>query len=93
MAAMPNTLRAALTCFACSTAAAVVLAACFPTRAYLGKIAVDLVICAVPIGCWLVFDRAEFIRRRRRRGGQCLHCGYDLHGNVSGVCPECGQAK
>ena len=22
--------------------------------------------------------------------GQCLACGYDLTGNVSGVCPECG---
>ena len=23
----------------------------------------------------------------------CLTCGYDLTGNVSGVCPECGKAK
>jgi len=22
--------------------------------------------------------------------GRCLKCGYDLTGNVSGVCPECG---
>ena len=22
--------------------------------------------------------------------GRCPHCGYDLTGNVSGVCPECG---
>jgi len=21
----------------------------------------------------------------------CIHCGYDLTGNVSGVCPECGE--
>ncbi len=20
----------------------------------------------------------------------CIKCGYDLRGNVSGVCPECG---
>ena len=25
--------------------------------------------------------------------GQCLTCGYDLTGNVSGVCPECGNAR
>ena len=32
------------------------------------------------------------LRRRRRRGkGLCLKCGYDLTGNVSGVCSECGQ--
>lgn len=28
----------------------------------------------------------------RRRRGLCVQCGYDLTGNVSGRCPECGQA-
>lgn len=32
------------------------------------------------------------IRRLRRRAGHCLHCDYDLTGNESGVCPECGTA-
>ena len=27
---------------------------------------------------------------RRRRPGLCSTCGYDLTGNASGVCPECG---
>jgi hypothetical protein len=26
----------------------------------------------------------------RRRHGLCVRCGYDLTGNTSGVCPECG---
>lgn len=30
-------------------------------------------------------------RSRRLRRGQCPSCGYDLTGNVSGVCPECGR--
>jgi len=30
-------------------------------------------------------------RRDRRRPGVCTECGYDLTGNVSGKCPECGQ--
>ncbi len=30
--------------------------------------------------------------RRRHRCGVCTRCGYDLTGNVSGVCPECGTA-
>ncbi len=32
-------------------------------------------------------------RRRARRLGEnhCARCGYDLTGNVSGRCPECGQ--
>lgn len=29
-------------------------------------------------------------RRRPRRAGLCEHCHYELRGNVSGVCPECG---
>jgi hypothetical protein len=28
------------------------------------------------------------IRRRRHQPGACLHCGYSLTGNTSGVCPE-----
>ena len=28
---------------------------------------------------------------RRPPTGHCQRCGYDLTGNVSGVCPECGE--
>ena len=28
--------------------------------------------------------------RRRPRPGRCPDCDYDLTGNVSGICPECG---
>ncbi len=31
-------------------------------------------------------------RRFRRRTGLCMACGYDLTGNASGACPECGRA-
>lgn len=30
-------------------------------------------------------------RRRRLQTGHCMTCGYDLAGNVSAVCPECGN--
>jgi hypothetical protein len=38
--------------------------------------------------------RLAGIARRGRRvsRGRCQLCGYDLTGNVSGVCPECGGA-
>ena len=36
------------------------------------------------------FARGPLRRYRRRRRNQCIKCGYDLTGNVSGVCPECG---
>lgn len=30
-------------------------------------------------------------RRRHARRGLCRRCGYDLTGNNSGICPECGS--
>ena len=33
-----------------------------------------------------------FWRDRRPPRGHCRECGYNLTGNVSGVCPECGGA-
>jgi hypothetical protein len=30
-------------------------------------------------------------RNHRAKTGRCLHCGYRLTGNTSGVCPECGR--
>lgn len=29
--------------------------------------------------------------RKRKSGNQCPYCDYDLTGNQSGICPECGQ--
>lgn len=34
---------------------------------------------------------AAYLRRKhRKRTGRCQACGYDLTGNQSGTCPECG---
>jgi hypothetical protein len=38
---------------------------------------------------------SHFVRdspRKRRSLGLCERCGYDLTGNTSGACPECGAA-
>lgn len=32
-----------------------------------------------------------FLRGRQRPVGHCQGCGYDLTGNLSGTCPECGR--
>ena len=48
---------------------------------------VAVVLAAYPT---IAFIRGPLRRWRRRRKGLCLKCGYDLTGNVSGVCPECG---
>jgi hypothetical protein len=34
---------------------------------------------------------AYWRRHRRALHGLCLSCGYNLTGNTSGVCPECGR--
>lgn len=41
----------------------------------------------LPIGALLQASK----RRLRIRKGLCVRCGYDLTGNVSGICPECGE--
>ena len=43
----------------------------------------------------IVFTRGPLRRwrdRRRLKAGSCNVCEYDLTGNVSGVCPECGTS-
>jgi hypothetical protein len=44
-----------------------------------------LVVIAIPTAFLWVRDRRRFPR------GHCQACGYNLTGNVSGVCPECGR--
>jgi len=40
----------------------------------------------------IVSGVGKSIRSRRRKSRQgCASCGYNLTGNVSGVCPECGS--
>lgn len=41
--------------------------------------------------CW-VYLPIYRLRKRRKRWtlGRCVVCGYDLTGNTSGTCPECG---
>jgi hypothetical protein len=34
---------------------------------------------------------ARLVRGKSHAPGQCQRCGYDLTGNVSGRCPECGD--
>ena len=74
------------------TAGAIVLWPLYIVAFRLGGHAAGIVVLiAVPALLWYVLDRPDWITRRRLQGGQCLRCGYDLTGNVSGVCPECGS--
>jgi len=47
------------------------------------------------LAIWPVIAIARLVRNRRRNRrlrlrGRCVRCGYDLTGNVSGFCTECG---
>ena len=54
----------------------------------------DLVSFVMPFWCLLVLTAIPtallWDRDRRKPPGNCQQCGYDLAGNESGVCPECG---
>jgi hypothetical protein len=41
----------------------------------------------------VMFVVREFGRRYRRDPGRCASCGYDLRGNPTETCPECGTTK
>ena len=46
------------------------------------------ILFAILPGVWAI----RFYRTRRTPEGHCISCGYNLAGNTSGVCPECGTA-
>ena len=51
-----------------------------------------------PLGLWWAAGAVRRFHRRRRAhartgAGRCPRCGYDLTGNTSGTCPECGTPR
>ncbi len=46
---------------------------------------------AIPFACLLGITIIRWlVARRRIRPGHCTKCSYNLTGNTTGVCPECG---
>lgn len=58
-------------------------------RPGLSRVVVPLWIPLI-VGATLIF--LPCVARTKGGLGGCHNCGYDLTGNVSGKCPECGQA-
>lgn len=42
------------------------------------------------VAAGLMLTNEYFVYRKRRIPGHCKSCDYNLTGNISGVCPECG---
>jgi hypothetical protein len=49
---------------------------------------VAVVLASYP--AWFVVRLKMEHKRKRNRHEVCIQCGYNLMGNVTGVCPECG---
>ncbi len=60
--------------------------------AYVSPRCLWVIACLLAAYPAVTFIRGPLRRRHRRKRGLCAGCGYDLTGNVSGVCPECGCA-
>lgn len=50
----------------------------------LGNIAIYAIVCVIALHAF------RFKRYLRDRAGLCPHCAFDLRGNVTDGCPECG---
>lgn len=60
------------------------------TKGYVGILLCAALICAVLSICSVWYLAKTFWMARIPKGS-CQGCGYDLTGNVSGRCPECGR--
>jgi len=58
---------------------------------FLGMAVVVIIIGVVILAVEQTGKRAE-LQMRFSKDPLCLNCGYNLTGNLSGVCPECGTA-
>jgi hypothetical protein len=78
--------------FVVMTAVNLGLARCLSVSAYSNiplRIGLTLGGYSIPI---LIFGLlGRWSSSRRIPPGHCQKCGYNLTGNVSGVCPECGE--
>lgn len=53
-------------------------------------VSLPLLLAGVSVICTVTIANCARILHDREHAGQCLSCGYDLRGNTSGRCPECG---
>lgn len=57
-----------------------------------GGTIVDFPLWCVTLPLGIATGLLWYADRKRTPPGHCRRCGYNLHGNTSGRCPECGEA-
>lgn len=60
-----------------------------PSQIMLPVLVLAMIVVACVLSQMIYFGLRE--SRVEYDGEHCLSCGYNLTGNVSGVCPECGE--
>ena len=63
-----------------------------PVGAALGLFFVGLMMIGMRLFFYVQQVEPQYWQPRRVPQGRCRQCDYDLTGNTSGVCPECGTA-
>ena len=53
------------------------------------RLTVSTLACVGVLALYLWLHRRRIRLEQRASHGLCVHCGYNLTGNVSGICPEC----
>lgn len=63
-----------------------------PVAAYVAVCTAAIVLAVLAVAMCSALHICRVRAERAAARGRCLACSYDLTGNVSGVCPECGTA-
>jgi len=61
--------------------------------AHIGFALAFIATAAYPVWTFAKSTHDSRQRMKRKVANQCTGCGYDLTGNISGTCPECGQDR
>ena len=90
---MPRALRTLRFLSTCGVAAATAVGVAAATGEVSAAAAGLWALVLVPVAIVALSELPGLRAYRRSLRNRCPGCGYDLTGNVTGVCPECGERR